>query len=55
MTAYVRDPDDDSEQILWDIDAADGFGPNSAVGSRAPPAGRVRDQHERTTVHGDGP
>ena len=55
MYSYVL-LNDNKEHILWDANAAAGFGPDDVpLGSRAPPFGRTRDQYERTPVSGAGP
>ena len=44
------------EHVLWDVDAAGGFGPDDVpLGCRVPPMGAERNQKERTPVSGAGP
>jgi hypothetical protein len=55
MYTYILTNDDD-EQILWDINASAGFGPDDVpLGCRQPPGPRERDRNEVTPLEGSGP
>ena len=55
MYTYILN-DKEEEQILWDIPASAGFGPDDVpMGCHHPPGPRDRDQNEATTIYGSGP